>query len=241
MRRVLPVSVLCALSLAQPPWRDSYSDGAPDFLRLVSRADQQAFRTWFTFLAEAQYHRDPRALPREISDCSALLRYAYREALRPHSGAWRREQGVEIPPASPDVAAWSYPHPLLGAALFRIRRGDGKDAFAQFADVQTLLRFSVHLVARDPRRARPGDLLFYQQLTPHQPFHSMIFLGPSHFEETPGPFLVYHTGPASGSPGEIRRPALADLLRHPEPRWRPLEGNSNFLGVYRWNILRDPT
>jgi len=30
-----------------------------------------------------------------------------------------------------------------------------------------------------------------------------------------------------------------ELLRHPSPRWRPLEGNHNFLGVYRWNILRE--
>jgi hypothetical protein len=241
MRRVLPVSVLCAIALALPPWQDSYLDGTPDFLRLAARADQQAFRAWFTFLAEAQYHRDPRSLPREISDCSALLRYAYREALRPHSGVWRREQGVEIPPSTPDVAAWSYPHRLLGPALFRVRPGATKDAFAQFADARTLLRFNTHLVSRSLRAARPGDLLFFHQLTPDQPFHSMVFLGPSHFEAAPGPYLAYHTGAEANSPGEVRRPTLSELLRHPEPRWRPLDGNPNFLGVFRWNILRDPT
>jgi uncharacterized protein len=29
------------------------------------------------------------------------------------------------------------------------------------------------------------------------------------------------------------------LLHHPDPRWRPLKENANFLGVYRWNILRE--
>jgi uncharacterized protein YfaT (DUF1175 family) len=32
---------------------------------------------------------------------------------------------------------------------------------------------------------------------------------------------------------------LADLLHHPDPRWRPEPSNPNFLGVYRWNILRE--
>jgi hypothetical protein len=29
-----------------------------------------------------------------------------------------------------------------------------------------------------------------------------------------------------------------DLLDHPQPEWRPVPGNPNFLGVFRWNILR---
>jgi len=28
-------------------------------------------------------------------------------------------------------------------------------------------------------------------------------------------------------------------LHHPDARWRPLPENTNFLGVYRWNILRE--
>jgi uncharacterized protein YfaT (DUF1175 family) len=50
---------------------------------------------------------------------------------------------------------------------------------------------------------------------------------------------VYHTGLLGGGPGEIRRPTVEELLRHPSPRWRPNVGNGNFLGVYRWNILRE--
>ena len=38
-------------------------------------------------------------------------------------------------------------------------------------------------------------------------------------------------------PGEIRRLSREELLAHPQPRWRPLESNPTFLGVYRWRIL----
>jgi uncharacterized protein YfaT (DUF1175 family) len=53
---------------------------------------------------------------------------------------------------------------------------------------------------------------------------------------------VYDTGPIDHTPkgktGELRRVLLAELIDHPQPQWRPVPGNPNFLGVYRWNILR---
>ena len=68
----------------------------------------------------------------------------------------------------------------------------------------------------------------------------MIYVGPSQIEAAGGrePLVVYHTGPVGKSAGEIRRPTLAQLMNFPDPRWRPVPSNSNFLGVYRWNILR---
>jgi len=54
----------------------------------------------------------------------------------------------------------------------------------------------------------------------------------------PQAVVVYDTGEDRGKPGELRRVALAELVDHPQPQWRPLPGNPNFLGVYRWNILR---
>ncbi len=115
--------------------------------------------------------------------------------------------------------------------------------FAEFADAKTLKTFNTFFVTRDIRLAQAGDLLFYRQLAPELPFHSMIFVGRSGWSEnaeTPGAnaIIVYHTGPIGKEPGEMRRVTLADLLNHPSPRWRPVEGNRNFLGVFRWNILR---
>jgi uncharacterized protein YfaT (DUF1175 family) len=37
----------------------------------------------------------------------------------------------------------------------------------------------------------------------------------------------------------MKRLSVAELLRFPDPQWRPLAANPQFLGVFRWNILRD--
>ncbi len=67
----------------------------------------------------------------------------------------------------------------------------------------------------------------------------MIFLGKSQFEPGSQAWVIYHTGPVAGSKGEVRRVTVEELQEHPSPRWRPIPGNPNFLGVYRWHILRD--
>jgi uncharacterized protein YfaT (DUF1175 family) len=235
-----------ALALGASDLTDLFGDGMPEFLRLDSEGDRRAFRRWFTFLAESQYYRQAKRLPREISDCAALLRFAYREALRAHDGAWASDLDLDAAPGEGSVQKFSYPRTPLGAGLFRVRPGpfvaanlkDG--AFAQFADAKTLQRFNTFFVTRDIRRAQPGDLLFYRQLEQNLPFHAMVYLGRSAFEASTARWIAYHTGPLGGGPGEIRRPGVDELLRHPSPRWRPNVGNGNFLGVYRWNILREP-
>src|ERR1019366_1856703 len=159
---------------------DTVGDGTPDFLRLHDPADRMAFRRWFTLLAEAQYFRG-RALPAEIDDCAALLRFAYREALRPHDAAWAREMALPVPASASDIQQYQYPYTPLAAALFRVRGGSlrasdlGDGAFAQFADVETLWRHNTHFVGRDLSRTRPGDLLFFRQDGHRMPFHAMIF------------------------------------------------------------------
>jgi hypothetical protein len=227
-----------ALTLTTTPLStDSAHDGTPDFLRLDTPADRTAFRTWFTYLAEAQFFRKP--LPREISDCAALIRYAYREALTVHNDAWIDTAHLPELPAIPAVQKYSYPFTPLGANLFRIRPGEYSAAdatngtFAQFADAETLIHVNAHLLGKEIDQAQSGDILLYRQLDAAMPFHTMIYLGPSQLDRTPGPYVVYHTGPK----GEIRRPGLQELLHHPDPRWRPFAANTNFLGIYRWNIL----
>jgi uncharacterized protein YfaT (DUF1175 family) len=230
-----------------PDTTDADADGLPDCLRLGDEADRFAFTEWFTFLAEAQYCKPPDQLPAEIVDCAALIRFAFREALREHNGAWAAGLGLTAVPGVSGVKKYQYPFTLLGAALFRVKPGPmeppdlSSGAFAEFADAETLMRRNASFVSRDIGRAAAGDLLFFRQLGQHLPFHAMIHIGRSHFEIDAAPQVVYHTGPAGGSRGEIRRLSVQDLLRHPSPQWRPYTGNSNFLGVYRWNILRDPS
>ena len=223
---------------------DSVGDGTPDFLRLHDAADRAAFREWFTLLAESVYYRNT-SMP-EIGDCAALLRYAYREALRRHDSSWARAVALPLAPTAGDVEQYQYPYTPLGAGIFRVREGSfrandlNNGAFAQFADAKTLWRYNSYFIGRDIARAQPGDLLFFRQEGRDLAFHAMIFLGPSHMESAASgePFVIYHTGPIGDSPGEIRRPSTAHLMNFPDPRWRPVPSNPSFLGVYRWNILR---
>jgi len=238
---------------------DAIGDGTPDFLRLHDPADRQAFRRWFTLLAESQYYLHPdaptagalgtpdrgKSVAPEIVDCAALLRFAYREALREHDAAWAQAMALPAPAASSDIRQYQYPYTPLGSALFRVNGGsfapddlhDG--AFAEFADAETLWRHNTFQVGRSLDRAQPGDLLFFRQDgASHMPFHAMIFLGRSQIEPGSEQFVVYHTGPTGNVKGEIRRLSIVELLNYPDPRWRPIASNPAFLGVYRWNILR---
>jgi uncharacterized protein YfaT (DUF1175 family) len=210
---------------------DRFEDGTPDFLRLDEEQDRQAFRRWFTYLAEEA------GQPAEINDCAALIRYAYREALRTHDSAWAAQAKLPLLPAFPSLRKYRYPYTPLGAALFRVKEGSfrpddlNNGAFAQFADAQTLCRLNSFRVGRDFSRALPGDLLFFRQDSARSSYHSMIYLE--------GGRVTYHTGPDGGDPGELRRLTMEELLRFPQPEWRPLGSNPAFLGVYRWNILKN--
>jgi hypothetical protein len=251
----LAFSALCSTTNNPPKGRDHagaaqqftdrLNDGTPDFLRLDSAMDREAFRSWFTAIAEYQALRPSQELPAEINDCAALLRYAYRGALHAHNEIWLEENQLGAMAYLPSVRKYSYPHTVLGAALFRVRREpppeNPKEAFAEFADAKTLQQFNTYLVSRDVRLSRPGDLLFYRQLEQNSPYHSMVFVGRSRWvnDGSDEAILVYHTGPIGKAPGEMRRVGLKQLMQHPSPRWRPAPGNSNFLGVYRWNILKE--
>jgi uncharacterized protein YfaT (DUF1175 family) len=66
----------------------------------------------------------------------------------------------------------------------------------------------------------------------------MIYLGESSIQNDGRRYVLYHTGPSGSDPGEIRRLTVEELMRFPQPEWRPVAANPSFLGVSRWNILR---
>jgi uncharacterized protein len=236
-------TTLAELTL-RPDWSDRENDGTPDALRLDTDEDRRAFRRWFAFLSEVQFFQEPSRMPVEINDCAALIRYAYREALRQHDAQWARDAKLPLLLSIKSVAKYQYPHTMLGASLFRVRRGpltpaDAMNgAFAQFADAKTLQTMNTHFVTRDLNHAEPGDLLFFRHESADMPFHGMVYLGRSQMRDDGQRYVIYHTGPDGADPGEIRRPSVDELSAHPNPGWRPLAGNPTFLGVYRWNILR---
>lgn len=212
------VRVVLALLLALP------AAGA------VDETDRSAFRSWFTYLADAQFERRTP----DVMDCAALVRHAYREALRPHSAEWYRRSALPLAVAFPDVTH-SPAASANGWPIFRVSRDP--DTFAEFADAATIVRFNARLIARDPRAAQPGDLLYFRQEGAGSPDHLMVFLGSSAFDPARHDWVVYHTGPEAGSKGEVRKVSLEDLRQHPSARWRPLPANRAFAGVFRLAIL----
>ena len=222
-----------------PDDKDSIGDGTPDFLRLHTAEDRADFRAWFAALADTAATLRKQELPGEINDCAALLRWCYRGALHAHDAAWLETMPIKAMPPLESVSQYSYPFTPLRAGIFRVHTGPympedaANGSFAQFADAKTLWQHNTFFISRDVRAARTGDLLFYRQLEQNSPYHSMVLTGIGH------EWAVYHTGPIGNEPGEVRRVLITDLMHHPDTRWRPISQNSNFLGVYRWNILRE--
>ncbi len=198
--------------------------------RPLDDADRTAFRRWFTFLADAQFERRTD----DVTDCAALVRHAYREALRAHTPEWYRRSRVPQLVSMPDVR--SAP-PIVDGAwhLFRVSAQPAR--FAEFADAATLIRFNARLIGREASQARPGDLLYFHQDGAASPDHLMVVVGPSVFDADRRDWLVYHTGPDGADAGDVRKVSLADLARHPAPRWRPVAANPAFVGVFRLAIL----
>lgn len=222
MRITAPLWITVFAALAHPATPPSI--GHP--------ADRRAFTQWFTYLAESKYYLSFRQADSEVKDCASLARFAYREALAKHDGEWAQRLGLPTPPTYPSVRMFE--HSKSGLFV------GNSDEFRHFADAATLRRQNSFLVGRQVAAARPGDVLFFEQPGQDFPFHLMIFVGRSHFEKDGfADWVVYHTGPVGSAPGEMRRVRIADLLQHREPRWRPQIANPRFLGVYRWNILRE--
>ena len=100
-----------------------------------------------------------------------------------------------------------------------------------------LVTFNTRPLGRDTKALRAGDLLYFRQPGQKEPDHLMVFVGRSMFDAEGDDWVVYHTGPTTDGPGEIRKVRLATLRQHPAARWRPLTSNPQFIGVYRLAVL----
>jgi len=222
-RSVLAVSVLLTLSTSLIADRSSP-------ITLVDDTDRTAFQAWFTFLADAEFERPSK----DVIDCASLVRHAYREALRAHTPDWYRGRRLPLSVSFPDVR---HTPPTHDGAWLLFRTATNPDRFGEFADADTLVRLNARAIGRDTSGARPGDLLYFRQEDADSPSHLMVFIGPSRFDPSRSDWIVYHTGPQGSQPGEVRKVSLADLGRHPSPRWRPVMPNRSFVGVYRLALL----
>jgi len=235
-------------------WSDSDEDGIPDAAELHSFDDRSNFRRWFTYIAEMQFYEFAPAWTEEQRDCAGLVRFAWREALRRHDRLWFQAMGATyegFEAVAPDVKSISLEKNPLGEKLFRTEFGSFSEGdltngrFSEFADARTLKNYNTVFLTRDRRqgenvnRLEPGDLLFFHQpWVQKYPYHVMIFLGEaSQASERANDWVVYHTGSSPDNKGEMKKVRLSVLDHHPNPRWRPVASNRNFLGFYRLKIL----
>jgi uncharacterized protein YfaT (DUF1175 family) len=233
-------------SSSDAKWVDSDNDGVPDVAELHTFQDRDSFRRWFTAISEIQFYQLSDQWNAEQRDCAGLARFAIREALRRHDRAWFQKVGPGYETVAPDVAGFDLDKNPLGEKIFRTDFGSFHESdlrngrFSEFADGRTLKNFNSIFVSRDRREAQPGDLLFfYQPWVQKFPYHVMIFLGSPRIAPNGAPdWVVYHTGSSPLDKGTVKKVELSVLDHHPDPRWRPVESNRNFLGFYRLKILQ---
>ncbi len=224
---------------------DSDNDGIPDAAELHSFQDRDNFRRWFTTIAETQFYQLSDQWKAEQRDCAGLVRFAMREALRRHDRIWFQKMGPGYETVAPDVAGFDLDRNPLGEKIFRTDFGSFHESdlrngrFSEFADGRSLKNFNSIFVSRDRREAQPGDLLFfYQPWVQKFPYHVMVVLGSPRTAPNGGQdWVVYHTGSSPTDQGTVKKVQLSVLDHHPDPRWRPVESNKNFLGFYRLKIL----
>ena len=230
---------------SEAPLVDSDNDGIPDTAELRTFQDRESFRRWFTGLAELQFYQLSEQWNVDQRDCAGLVRFAMREALRRHDRPWFQKMGPGYETVAPDVAGFDLDHNPLGEKIFRTDFGSFHESdlrngrFSEFADGRALKNFNTAFVSRDRREAEAGDLLFYYQPWVQKfPYHVMIFLGgPRVAPNGAQDWVVYHTGSSPTDQGTVKKVELSVLDHHPDPRWRPVESNRNFLGFYRLKIL----
>ena len=225
---------------------DSDNDGIPDVEELRTYQDRDSFRRWFTAIAETQFYQPSDQWNAEQRDCAGLARFAIREALRRHDRIWFQKMGPGYETVAADIGEFNLDNNPLGEKIFRTDFGSFQESdlrngrFSEFADGRSLRNFNSTFVTRDRREAQPGDLLFfYQPWVQKFPYHVMIFLGPARIAPNgASDWVVYHTGSSPTDKGTVKKVELSVLDRHPDPRWRPVESNRNFLGFYRLKILQ---
>ena len=224
---------------------DSDNDGIPDAAELHTFQDRDNFRRWFTTIAETQFYQLSDQWIADQRDCAGLVRFAMREALRRHDRIWFQKMGPGYETVAPDVAGFDLDRNPLGEKIFRTDFGSFHESdlrngrFSEFADGRSLKNFNSVFVSRDRREAQPGDLLFfYQPWVQKFPYHVMVMLGSPRIAPNGGQdWVVYHTGSSPIDQGTVKKVQLSVLDHHPDPRWRPVESNKNFLGFYRLKIL----
>lgn len=213
-RRFLGLLGLCAL---RPAWALRPDVPAPAAAQL-DREESRRFRAWFVRLAEDQIRRPNRRWTHR--DCAGLVRFAVAEALAEHDEAWRRHNGFVGERLPPPLALDTTRRNALRHRWVGL---DGR--VSAFVTAAALVQRNCQFATKVCAEAQPGDVLFFDQGDDQ---HLMVWMGG---------WIAYHTGTVTPRDNGLRAVSLNDLMQWKDTRWRPLAGNPNFLGVYRFSFL----
>ncbi|MFM0377470.1 DUF1175 family protein [Paraburkholderia strydomiana] len=197
----------------------SASGPEPDALTAQQSA---VFRAWFTRIVDQQMRRGPT--PRWTQrDCAGLVRFAVGETLRPHDSKWLHANGMT---GLADTSSLPPELQLSTAQRMIANRWTQLDgSTGAYASAIALIQRNSRFVSKDVNQALPGDLLFFDQGDDQ---HLMIWLDR---------YIAYHTGTVTPTDTGLRAVAVSDLMQWKDSRWQPLDGNPNFVGVFRLDFL----
>lgn len=220
-RRRLLTSALLSLG-GLPLARALPVAGPPADPVALSPSQSSVFRAWFTYIVDQQMRAGPT--PRWTQrDCAGLVRFAVGETLRIHDMAWLRANGMSggedlsrLPPALHLTAAQRN-------IAQRWKEIDG--SVGAYAPAIALIQGNSRFISKDVNQALPVDLLFFDQGDDQ---HLMIWLNN---------YVAYHTGTVRPDDNGLRAVSVADLMRWNDSRWWPIDGNPNFVGVFRLAFL----
>ena len=220
---------------------DTDNDGFPDNAELNNESDRRSFRLWFVRIADSQFLKRDNSWNGQERDCSGLIRYSYREALKKHNELWNKRTGIIIDKNLSDIKSFNYPKvPILGKNIFQVSASTKQKVhkvsfeknrnyyFSIFADAESLLKYNTSFVSRNISDALMGDLLFFvRKKDGKNIYHSMIVSQ----NELDKIIIIYHTGDNNN----LKR-IKSDYLKN-SLIFNPISENKNFLGVYRFKIL----
>jgi len=152
-------------------------------------------------------------------DCAGLVRFAVAEALRDHDEKWKHASGMAGQPVPPEVGLSPAQQSLRNA--WRL----ADSSVSAYAGALELIQGNTGFRGKDCNLAGMGDLLFFDQGDAQ---HLMIWMGS---------FIAYHTGTVTSSDNGLRAVSLRNLQEWRDTRWRPLDDNPNFAGIFRFNFL----
>lgn len=181
--------------------------------------DSDVFRSWFVRIIEEQLRQGPS--PKWVQrDCVGLVRYSVNESLKVKDAKWMHSHGFASSPTPPNLKI----NEKLRDKLSHWTQYDGKNR-GKYISAIGLIQGNTTFISKDINHVRPGDILFFDMQDSQ---HIMIWMGK---------YIAYHTGTETKNDNGLRKVKYSELINWKDSRWRPTEGNPNFIGIFKLGFL----